>query len=90
VGTSQSDLLNTGAQAMTVADLVALLSEFPPELPVFFCPDEVGRAAVIPRDAVMDLVHPTRGEVLADGTPSIPDGFIDALVIHPCVVRDDG
>lgn len=74
---------------MTVADLTALLAEFPPELPVFFCPGTAGRVAIAPRDAVMDLVHPTRGEVLADGTPSIPDGFVDALVIHPRVVRDD-
>ncbi len=76
---------------MTVADLIALLGEFPPELPVFFSPDAVGRVAVAPKDAVMNLVHPGRGEVIADDEPSptIPEGFVDSLVVYPRQVRED-
>jgi hypothetical protein len=75
---------------MTVGELIALLGEFPPELPVFFSPDGGGRVAVVPRDAVMNLVHPGRREVMADDDPSptIPEGFVDALVVYPRVVRD--
>ncbi len=76
---------------MTVGELIALLNEFPSEFPVFFCPDEAGRVAVSPQDAVMDLVHPDRGEVMADDDPSttVPEGFVDSLVIYPRNVRDD-
>ena len=76
---------------MTVAELIALLEEFPPELPVFFSPDDAGRVAVAPRDAVMNLVHPERGEVIADDDPSptIPAGFVDSLVVYPRLVRED-
>ena len=35
---------------MTVGELIALLEEFPPELPVFFSSDDTGRVAVAPRD----------------------------------------
>jgi hypothetical protein len=76
---------------MTVGELIVLLEEFPPELPVFFCPDDAGRVAVAPRDAVMNLVHLGRREVMADDDPSptVPDGFVDALVVYPRVVRED-
>ena len=75
---------------MTVGELIRLLQEFPPELPVFFTPDALGRRAVAPVDAVMDLVHPGRGEVMPDDDPctTVPPGFADALVIHPRVVRE--
>jgi hypothetical protein len=75
---------------MTVGELIALLGEFPPELPAFFCPDDAGRVAVAPRDAVMNLVHPGRGEVMADDDPSpaVPEGFVDSLVIYPRRVRE--
>jgi hypothetical protein len=76
---------------MTVSGLIELLQEFPPELPVFFSPDDAGRVAVVPRDAVMNLVHPARGEVMADDDPfpTIPEGFVDSLVIYPRPVRDE-
>jgi len=76
---------------MTVAHLIALLGEFPPELPVFFSPDDAGRVAVAPQDAVMNLVHPGRGEVMADDHPSptVPEGFVDSLVVYPRQVRED-
>ncbi len=34
---------------MRVAALIEMLQRFPPELPVFFCPDEVRRAVLRPR-----------------------------------------
>ena len=76
---------------MTVADLIVLLGEFPPELPVFFNPDDAGRVAVAPRDAVMNLVHPGIGEVLSedDPSPTVPGGFIDSVVVYPRRVRED-
>lgn len=76
---------------MTVGDLITLLREFPPELPAFFSPDDAGRVAVSPRDAVMNLVHPGRGEVMADDDPSptVPHGFVDSVVIYPRVVREE-
>ncbi|HKB02565.1 MAG TPA: hypothetical protein VKD90_10120 [Gemmataceae bacterium] len=75
---------------MTVAEVVRLLAEFPPELPVFFTPDTAGRRAFAPLGAVRDLVHPTRGEVLNedDRYATVPMGFTHALVIQPCVVRE--
>ena len=75
---------------MTVGELIDLLNEFPPELPVFFTPDADGRRAVAPVDAIMDLVHPTRGWVLDDHDPyrTVPPGYSEALVIHPRVVRE--
>lgn len=75
---------------MKVADLIALLRVFPPGLPVFFSPDGVGQLAIAPRDAVMNLVHPERGEVIADDNQSteVPQGFVDSIVIYPCYVRD--
>jgi len=73
---------------MTVGELIALLHEFPPQLPVFFCPDDAGRVAVSPRDAVMNLVDPDRGEVIADDEMTVPEGFDDSLVIYPRMVRD--
>ena len=77
---------------MTVADLIALLGEFPDELPVFFSPDDAGLVAVAPMDAIMNLVHPERREVMGDDDlpTTIPVGFIDALVIYPWKVREDG
>ena len=79
-----------GGFPMTVSELIALLEEFPPELPVFFSPDDAGRVAVAPRDAVMNLVCPLRREIMADDDPSptVPEGFVDALVIYPRLVRD--
>ena len=76
---------------MKVADLIAPLGEFPTELPVFFSPDDAGRVAVAPRDAVMNLVHPGRGVVIADDDPSptIPEEFVDSLVVYPRVVREE-
>ena len=75
---------------MTVGELIGLLREFPSDLPVFFCGDALGRRAVAPQDAIMDLVHPGRGEVLPDDDPctTVPPGFVDALVVHPRVVRE--
>ncbi len=77
---------------MTVADLIVLLGEFPPELPIFFSTDDAGRVAVAPQDAVMNLVHPGMGEVLRedDPSPTIPDGFIDSVVVYPRRMRDYG
>lgn len=78
------------ANPMTVGELIALLREFPPELPVFFCPDEAGRFALSPRDAVMNLVDPARQVVLADDSATtVPMGFVDSVVIYPRVVRED-
>ena len=39
----------------------------------------------------MNLVHPGRGEVIADDDPSptVPEGFVDALVVYPRQVRED-
>lgn len=73
---------------MTVSDLIAMLGEFPPGLPVFVTAD--GRSAFAPADAVMNLTHPRRGEVMAfDGdSGEVPEGFIDSLVIYPQPVRD--
>jgi hypothetical protein len=75
---------------MTVGELIELLNEFPPELPVFFATDEAGRQAIAPVDAIMDLVHPSRGRVLDDDDPhgTVPPGYTDALVIHPRTVRE--
>ncbi len=66
-----------------------LLHEFPPELPVFFSPDDEGQVAMMPCDAVINLVHPARREIVADDDPwlTVPDGFVDSLVIYPRVVR---
>ncbi|MGL6097489.1 MAG: hypothetical protein ACRC7O_17040 [Fimbriiglobus sp.] len=76
---------------MTVTELIALVGKFPPELQVFFSPDEAGRLAVAPRDAVMNLVHPGLGEVILndDPSPSVPEGYVDSLVIYPWLVRMD-
>ena len=76
---------------MKVHELIALLSQFPAELPVFFAPDEGGQRAIAPRDAVMNLVHPGRRQVIADDDSSIspPDGVVDSLVIYPRLVRED-
>jgi hypothetical protein len=76
---------------MTVAELLVLLQEFPPELPVFFSPDEEGRVALAPCGAVMNLVRPDQKEVISDDDPSstVPDGFVDSVVIYPRVVRED-
>lgn len=74
---------------MTVGELIDLLGEFPPELPVFFQPDPPARRVSAPRDAILDLVHPGRAEVLPDGTTGpIPPGYVDALVVSPTVVRE--
>jgi hypothetical protein len=75
---------------MNVHELIALLSEFPEELPVFFTPDDEGRCAVAPQDAVINLVHPERGQVIEDGESSAADleGFVDSLVIYPRIVRE--
>lgn len=75
---------------MTVGELIELLQQFPPELPVFVCPDAEGRIAISPRDAVMNLVHPGRSEVISDDddSPYVPDGFVDSLVIYPRNVRE--
>ena len=75
---------------MTVAGLIALLEECPPDLPVFFSPDDAGRSVVAPRDAVMNLVHPGRREALVDDDPSpvVPDGFVDCVVVYPRPVRE--
>jgi len=75
---------------MTVAELTALLEEFPPGLPVFFSPDDAGRSVVAPRDAVINLVHPGRREVIADDDPSpvVPEGFVDCVVVYPRPVRE--
>ncbi len=74
---------------MTVGELIALLHEFPPELPVFFSPDDAGRIAVAPRDAVMNLVHPVRKEVITDDEMMVLEGFEDSLVIYPRAVREE-
>jgi len=43
---------------MTVGDVIAMLEEFPTDLPVYFCPDSAGFAedhrVIAPLDAVMD------------------------------------
>jgi len=81
----------TGAGTMTVAELIAMLQEFPPELPVFFCPDDDGRIALSPADAIMDLVHPGQQRVMSDEDfpHDMPNGFVDSLVIYPRTVRED-
>ena len=69
---------------MNVGELIALLREFPAELPAFFNIDAAGRIAIAPRDAVMNLVHPGRGEIISDEPPPIiPEGFVDSLVVYP-------
>ena len=86
---------------MTVQALIDLLGEFPPELPVFFCPAAEGlgadHPAIAPRDAVMTLVDPGRRVAMAfspDGEgyiyPTAPEPYTDALVIYPCTVRERG
>jgi hypothetical protein len=76
---------------MKVHELIALLSEFPGELPVFFTPDDEGRCAVAPKDAALNLVHPERGQVIDDGESSVDslEGFVDSLVIYPRIVREE-
>jgi hypothetical protein len=75
---------------MTVAELLALLQDFPPELPVFFSPDDEGRVALAPRDTVMNLVHPGREEIVPDNELAfaVPEGFVDSVVIYRRVVRE--
>jgi hypothetical protein len=75
---------------MTTRELIHLLEEFPEDLPVFFSPDADGRTAIEPRDAVMNLVHPSEGKVIGEGDPSpkAPPGYLDSLVIYPRIVRE--
>ena len=86
---------------MTVAELMELLEQFPPGLPVFFCPtaDELTaeHGAIAPRDAVMNLVDSRRRVAMGfspDGEsyvyPVAPHGFADALVIYPLAVQRQG
>jgi hypothetical protein len=76
---------------MTVGDLIRLLEQFPPDLPAFYVTDAAGRIAAAPQDAVMNLVDPTNGEIMADDGTSHGDeeSFVDSVVIYPLVVRDD-
>ncbi len=76
---------------MTVGELIKHLRRFPPQLPVFFCPDAAGRAAIVPKDAVMNLVHPGRMEIVRDEELSteVLEGFVDSLVVYPFVVDGD-
>jgi hypothetical protein len=76
---------------MKVCELMALLSQFPDSLPVFFLPDGESNAVVAPKDAVMNLVHPERGQVVDDGESSAGNllGFVDSVVIYARVVRED-
>ena len=76
---------------MKVCELMALLSEFPDDLPVFFLPEGEGHGVVAPKDAVMNLVHPERGQVVDDTESSADDlaGFVDSVVIYPTVIRED-
>jgi hypothetical protein len=73
---------------MTVRELRELLNRFPPDLPVFFAPDESERRVVAPQTVIMNLVHPQRREVIAeDSGSSLPKGFVDALVIYSGEIR---
>jgi hypothetical protein len=69
---------------MRVAELIMMLQRFPPELEVFFCPDEARRLVIAPQDAFMNLVHPALAEVIDDDEPAatVPDGYVDSLVIY--------
>ncbi len=72
---------------MRVGELIKRLRMFPPQLPVFFCRDSAGRTAIVPRDAVMNMVHPARMEIVSDEDQStaVPDGFEDSLVVRACM-----
>jgi hypothetical protein len=76
---------------MNVRELIALLSQFPEDFPVFFLPDGESHNVVAPRDAVMNLVHPERGRVVDDDELSaeVPQGFVDSVVIYASVARED-
>jgi hypothetical protein len=76
---------------MKVRELMALLSEFPDDMPVFFLPEGEGQGVFAPKDAVMNLVHPERGQVVDETESSADDlaGFVDSVVIYPRVVRED-
>jgi hypothetical protein len=76
---------------MTVSELIARLEEFPPELPVFFSPDEAARIAISPRNVVLNLTHAGQGELLPrmPPSPTVPEGFVDSVVIYPRTVREE-
>jgi hypothetical protein len=75
---------------MTVGELIRLLGEFPPELPVYFAPDAATERVIAPADAIIDRVDQDKGRVLADRDPhrTIPPGYGAALVIHASLVRN--
>ncbi len=74
---------------MNVGQLIRVLERFPPELSVYFTPDAAGLIAIAPVDAVINLVHGTRFAIIPDNcSPTIPEGFVDAVVIHPNIVRN--
>lgn len=74
---------------MTVRDLIELLGEFPPGLPVYFAPDAAADRVMAPVDAIIDRVHKDKALVLADKDPygTVPPGYGAALVIHASFVR---
>ena len=74
---------------MTVGELIRLLGEFPPQLPVYFAPDATAERVIAPVDALLDRVHQDKGVVLTDKDPygTVPPGYGVALVIHASLVR---
>jgi hypothetical protein len=77
---------------MRVGELAELLREFPPELPVFFCPQGDGlnedHIALAPQDAVMNLVAIAQQKAMGFNVGGIEGGdHEDAVVIYPTNVR---
>lgn len=74
---------------MTVGELIRLLGEFPPQLPVYFAPDAAAERVIAPVDALLDRVHQDKGLILADKDPygTVPPGYGAALVVHASFVR---
>lgn len=69
---------------MTVGQLISLLKQFPTELPVYFCHDELSGKVIPPESAVAALVHPQRCVMADDGDPAktVSHDFIHAVVLQ--------
>lgn len=78
---------------MTVGELNQLLQQFPPELPVYFCPQSESldndHVAISPEDAVMNLVARSRLSIMGfTGNGGEQSDHCDAVVVYPIKVRD--
>lgn len=78
---------------MTVGELIEMLQIFPPQFPVFLCPESDGfddcHAVISPVDAVMNLVAESQHSAMGfNGVSADSTDMIDAVVIYPVNVRD--